>query len=190
MKVFLISLPDRRVGVSISIGTGLKLVLSSLDAGGSFRRSSCCGAAAGLEIKSGVGLATTPVAAASAAAVAGAAVEAAPVFSLFDDTRGDGLDLRLLSRGLLINPASLDVITLGVDALSADVEGALGGVEVLWIDEVALAEAVFISRCLASLESYFPAKKKYLMVYFYLGSAFVILIIQIKSLISKRPGLD
>jgi hypothetical protein len=107
------------------MGTGLRLVLSSIDAGGSFRRNSCCDAAAGLDIKSGVGLATAPAAAAGAAATA-------PVFSLLDDTRGDGLDLRLLSRGLLINPASLDVITLGVDALSADAEErALGGVEAL-----------------------------------------------------------
>ncbi len=110
------------------MGTGLRLVLSSLDAGGSFRRNSCCGAA-GLDIKSGVGLATTPTAEAAAAAAGAAAT--APVFSLLADTRGDGLDLRLLSRGLLINLASLDVITLGVDALSADAEGALGGVEVL-----------------------------------------------------------
>jgi hypothetical protein len=139
------------------MGTGLKLVLSSLDAGGSFRRNSCC-AAAGLDIKSGVGLATTPAAAAGATAGATAAATA-PVFSLLDDTRGDGLDLRLLSRGLLINPASLDVITSGVDALLADAEGALGGVE------VAFADAVFISRCLASLESYFPAKKIFLTVY-------------------------
>jgi hypothetical protein len=132
-KVFYSSLPDLRVGVSISMGTGLKLVLSSLDAGGSFRRNSCCGAA-GLDMKSGVGRATTLAAAAAgttaAAAVAGATA-IAPVFSLLDNTRGDGLDLRLLSRGLLINPASLDVITLGVDALSADTEGALGGVEAL-----------------------------------------------------------
>ncbi len=106
------------------MGTGLRLVLSSLDAGGSFRRNNSCCGAAGLDIKSGVGLATTP-----AGAAAGAA---APVFNLFADTRGDGLDFRLLSRGLLINPASLDVITLGVDALSADAEeGALGGVEAL-----------------------------------------------------------
>ncbi len=116
------------MGVSISMGTGLRLVLSSLDAGGSFRRNSCCDAA-GLDIKSGVGLATTPAAAAGAGAAAAAV---APVFSLLDDTRGDGLDLRLLSKGLLINPASLDVITLGVDALSADAEeGALGGDEAL-----------------------------------------------------------
>ncbi len=85
-------------------------------------------------MKSGVGRATTLAAAAAgttaAAAVAGATA-IAPVFSLLDNTRGDGLDLRLLSRGLLINPASLDVITLGVDALSADTEGALGGVEAL-----------------------------------------------------------
>ena len=116
------------------MGTGLKLVLSSLDAGGSFRRNSCCDAAAGLDIKSGVGRAATPAAAATAGATAtaGAAAAAiAPVFSLLADTKGDGLDLRLLSRGLLINPASLDVITLGVDALSANAEGALGGVEVL-----------------------------------------------------------
>jgi hypothetical protein len=78
-------------------------------------------------MKSGVGLAATPASAAATAGAAGAA--AAPVFSLLDDTRGDGLDLRLLSRGLLINPASLDVIALGVDALSADVEEALGRVE-------------------------------------------------------------
>jgi hypothetical protein len=115
------------------MGTGLKLVLSSLDAGGSFRRNSCCGAA-GLDIKSGVGLTATPAAAATAGATAtaGAAAAAiAPVFSLLADTKGDGLDLRLLSRGFLINPASLDAITLGVDALSANAEGALGGVEVL-----------------------------------------------------------
>jgi hypothetical protein len=106
------------------MGTGLRLVLSSLDAGGSFRRNSCCGAA-GLDIKSGVGLTPTP------AAVAGAAAAIAPIFSLLDDTSGDVLDLRLLSRGLLINPASFDVITLGVDGLSANAEEALGGVEAL-----------------------------------------------------------